>query len=300
MREYAQGAAQSAVNPVADFLAPTVPVATSVGKFKIYTAKNRFALPDTRRAVGGRATEIGWSAADGTYNCAPNALDVPVDVLEEMESEPLESMLREAAVMAAEIGGLAHEKNVIDTAVAGLTPVPTSFGANADPINILDGVILDVIKAAKYGSLMGVRVLFGSGAFKGLKNHPLVRGRFVVGGGAAKSALPLASVNEEEISNLLIGQPKTRTSFMVYDAAKEGVAEDIRFILDNSIIVYACKDAPTRRDPSFMKTFRLMNQWMVPGTYMRDDGRVEVAKFDWSEDVKVTNSAAARLLAVTF
>jgi hypothetical protein len=58
------------------------------------------------------------------------------------------------------------------------------------------------------------------------------------------------------------------------------------------VLVFARKDAPTRRDPSFMKTFRLMNQFMVPGSYMRDDGRVEVAKFDWSEDVKVTNNAA--------
>ncbi len=47
-----------------------------------------------------------------------------------------------------------------------------------------------------------------------------------------------------------------------------------------------------------MKTFRLMNQFMVPGSYMRDDGRVEVAKFDWSEDVKVCNSSAAHRLNI--
>ncbi len=47
-----------------------------------------------------------------------------------------------------------------------------------------------------------------------------------------------------------------------------------------------------------MKTFRLANQWMVPGTYMRDDQRVEVVKFDWSEDVEVTNSSAAARLTV--
>jgi hypothetical protein len=41
-----------------------------------------------------------------------------------------------------------------------------------------------------------------------------------------------------------------------------------------------------------------MNKFMVPGSYMRDDGRVEVAKFDWSEDVKVTNSLACVRLNV--
>jgi hypothetical protein len=38
---------------------------------------------------------------------------------------------------------------------------------------------------------------------------------------------------------------------------------------------------------------------MVPGSYTRDDGRVEVAKFDWSEDVKVTNSAACVRLNIS-
>ena len=64
------------------------------------------------------------------------------------------------------------------------------------------------------------------------------------------------------------------------------------------MLIFARKEAPSRRDPSFMKTFRLMNRFMVPGSYMRDDGRVEVAKFDWSEDVKVTNSAACVRLNV--
>jgi hypothetical protein len=45
LREFAQGAAQSAVQPVADFLAPTVEVPSSIGRYKIYTEKNRFLPP---------------------------------------------------------------------------------------------------------------------------------------------------------------------------------------------------------------------------------------------------------------
>jgi hypothetical protein len=48
-----------------------------------------------------------------------------------------------------------------------------------------------------------------------------------------------------------------------------------------------------------MKTFRLMGNYMVPGSYLRDDGRVEVAKFDWSEAIAITNSTAAQLLTVS-
>ncbi len=85
---------------------------------------------------------------------------------------------------------------------------------------------------------------------------------------------------------------------MIYDSAQEGKAESISFLLDATVLVFARKAAPSRRDPSFMKTFRLMNKFMVPGSYMRDDGRVEVAKFDWSEDVQVTNSTACVRLNV--
>ncbi len=86
---------------------------------------------------------------------------------------------------------------------------------------------------------------------------------------------------------------------MVYDNAPEGKAESISFVLDSTVLVFARKANPTRRDPSFMKTFRLMNKWMVPGSYTREDQRAEVAKFDWSEDVRVTNSGAVIRLNVS-
>ena len=38
---------------------------------------------------------------------------------------------------------------------------------------------------------------------------------------------------------------------------------------------------------------------MVPGVYTSEDGRDEVAKMDWSEDVEVTNSAAGVRLNIS-
>jgi len=292
--EYAQGAAQSAMSKVAEFLAPTVPVGASTGKFKTYTEKNRFHLPDTKRAVGGRAVEVSFDASDTTFNCQPNAIDVPVDIVEQDES--MEPIMMEAADLAAEIGALSHEKTVIDTAVAALTAETPAFGSSADPIKTMDEYILSVLKAARYGSMMGIRVLLGGDLLVNLKNHPAVSKRIVTG----KGANGVASVNEAAISNMLVGQPDVRASFMVYDAAQAGKTDDINFLLGSSMLIFAAKDAPTRRDPSFMKTFRLRNRWMQPGTYMRDDERAEVAKFDWSEDVKVTNSSAAILATPTF
>ena len=299
LREFAQGAAQSAIMPTADFLAPTVEVATSTGRFKVYTEKNRFRIPNTLRGIGGRATELAFEASDATYNCSPHALDYPVDNLEQLEARALEDTLTEAAGAVAEVAALAHEKTVIDAALAAIgAGTGKTWNSSADPVADIDAAILSVIKTAKYGSLMGVGILFGATAWTIFKNQALVRGRFVVGA-VSKGGVGFAVPTEDIARQLFVGGPEVRTSYMVYDSAPEGVAEDIRFILDNVVLVFARKASPTRRDPSFMKTFRLMNQYMVPSSYVRDDGRVEVAKFDWSEDVKVTNSAAAVRLNIS-
>lgn len=300
VKEFAVGAAQQAVAPVAEFIAPTVNVPTPVGRYKVYSSKNRFRIPNTVRPVGGRAVELGWTASDATFNCAFNSIDYPVDIQESMASQDIELALQEASTEAAEVGGLAHEKKVIDSALAAATAVNKTWDSSADPIKDLDQAVYTVMKAAKYGSLMGVRIVFGADAFLGLKNHANVRNKFVIVAGGGKAAVPMSAINQGSIGDLIVGSPETRTSFMVADAAPEGTAENIQFLLSGKILVFACRPNPTRRDPSFMKTFRLANQWMVPGTYLRDDGRVEVAKFDWSEDVNVTNSAAVVVLNPTF
>lgn len=298
LREFAQGAAQSAIMPVADFLAPTVEVPTSVGRYKKYTEKDRFRIPSTLRSIGGRATELRFEVSDETFNCEPHALDYPVDNLEKLESEDLENALREGAVAVAEVAALSHEKSVIDAAMtaagAGTAKV---WGASADPVADVDLAILDVIKAAKYGSLMGVGVLFGASAWCLFKNQDKVRGRFVIGNGGKGGNLAVPT--EDNAGQLFVGAPQVRTSYMVFDNAAPGVAEDVKFLLDSTVLVFARRPNPTRRDPSFMKSFRLMGKYMVPSSYMRDDGRVEVAKFDWSEDVRVTNSAAVKRLNVS-
>jgi len=212
--------------------------------------------------------------------------------------EDLENALREGAVAVAEVAALSHEKSVIDAAMnaagAGTAKV---WGASADPVADVDSAILDVIKAAKYGSLMGVGVLFGASAWCLFKNQDKVRGRFVIGNGGKGGNLAVPT--EDNAGQLFVGTPQVRTSYMVFDNAAPGVAEDVKFLLDTTVLVFARRPNPTRRDPSFMKSFRLMGKYMVPSSYMRDDGRVEVAKFDWSEDVRVTNSAAVKRLNVS-
>jgi len=292
---YAQGAAMRNIQPVASFIAPPVEVATSVGRFKQYTEKSRFRIPETARAVGGNATRLGYTASDATYNCGAHALDFPVDKLEQLEASELENMLMEAADEIAAVAGLAHEKKVVDLALATVGAGTTlSVGSSDDVIDQLDQKILAVIKAAKYGSLMGIGVLMGANFWRQAKNHASVRSRYVSGG---KSQFAVPDLND--FGSLLISKPDVRLSMMVYDDAVEGKAEDIQFVLDTACLIFARMETPNRRDPSFMKTFRLRGQWMVPGAYETEDGRSDVAKMDWSEDVQATNSAAAARLNVS-
>ncbi len=299
IQEYAQGASQRATMPMAGFLAPTVEVATMIGWFSIYDKNTRFRVPNTRRALGGDATQVRSSRDRGTFNCEPHALDYPVDNLERIESEQLGDIFREGADIIAELAALDHEKSVIDAALAALgAGTDQAFGADVDPISVLDDAIMDVVKAAKYGSLMGIGIAMGASAWKGLKNHPKVMARYVVGNrGKGNTTTPTV----EMFGELLLSEPDTRVSLMVYDDAGDAAEdEEVKFVLDDGIIVFARKENPTRFDPSFMKTFRLRGQWMRAGSYMKPDGRGEVAKFDWSSDVKVVNASAGKRINASF
>lgn len=296
VREYAQGAASDALTKlkVANFLAPRVPVASTVGRYKSYTEKNRFRIPSTLRSVGGRATELGFTASDKTYNLEAHALDFPVDVIQEMDEADIVDLLKEGADMTAEVSALAHEKQVIDLALAELgAGEDQTWSASADPVALLNAEILDIIKAAKYGSLMGVRVLFGATAMLYFRDHPKVTAKF-----SSKSGTKPA-LDSRMVSSLLITEPEVETTYSVYDDAAEGLDEDVKFALDANIIIFACKPNPTRRDPSFMKTFARRGQFMVPGSYVREDGRVEVAKFDWQVEPQVTNAPAGKRINVS-
>lgn len=289
LRNFAQGAAQSAIRTVANHIAPPVPVPTMIGRYKIYTAKNQFKVPNTRRGLGGKATRIGFEASDGTYNCEPHAIDFPIDNLEKLEGDQLMSMARYGATLTADVGSLAHEVEVITKALAAAgNGVDHDFDADAvDPVKVLNGYIRDCMLLAKNGC--PIKIVLGVGAWLDIQSNVNVRGRIVAGvpGG-------VVSVSLDTFSKMLLGEPKIELSMMVQDTAAEGVAENLSFLLDQTVLIYASSDNPTTLDPSFMKTFRLDGQWMVPGSYKTEDERGEVMKMDWSEEVAVTNTAAIK------
>lgn len=289
---FAQGAAQSSVKMVAGFLAPTAPVPVATGRYKKYTEKHRYKVPNTRRTLNGRAARIGFDMSDALYNCAPNALDFPVDNLEQLSDPQLMNMARYGATLLADAASLAHEIEVIDLAISTLSggAVNIDFADDTvDPVKELDGIIKGVILAAKNGA--PVKVLLGAGAWLDIKDNAKFVSRIVAGreGGLANPTI-------DDLSALLFGNPLVQMTTVVKDTAAEGAAESMAFVLDKKVIVFASNDTPNTMDPSFMKTFRLDGQWMVPGSYVTEDGRGEVLKMDWSEEIQVTNATAGKLV----
>jgi len=299
LRDYAQGVAAEADLAVANFLAPEVPVPTLTGRYKIYSNTNRFKIPDARRALGGPATTVQFGASDGTYTCQPHALDFPIDKLELLDDDGVINVFKEGANMIADLAALYHENDVITKALAALgagTAFAIVNGASAnDPIALLDAHIQTVIKSARTAGSTGIRILFGAGAWLQMKSATGVRSRFITG----TSGKQFGIVTQENARQLFLGEPEIMVTYAIKDSAKEGLAASIDWLLDNNIIIFASRPTPNRIDPSFMKTFRPMGAWMVPGSYETADGRNQVAKYDWTEEVAVTNVSAAIRLNVT-
>jgi hypothetical protein len=294
---YAQGKAQSATAPVADFLAPSVEVSSHKFRYWEYDAKNRFVVPNTKRTLGGPAAQIRPSGREHTETLEPHALDQPLDDMEIDEAEGMD-LLMEAADELAAIGALSHEKEVIELAQENAEEMGDDYGKwlnpEIDPVAQLNRVILQILKAAPFGSMMEIGILFGPNTLLALFEHPKVRAHF--------AGVQLVAPSEENLRRLLMSPNgagvQIRTSFMVIDTAAAGKAQALDFLFNDQVLVFARMANPTKRDPSFMKTFRRRGKWMVPSTVRLPDDRGELVKFDWYGAPKVTNADAARIINV--
>lgn len=301
VREYATGAAQSATRllPLADFIAPSVPVTTSNFNYPVYSLQNRFRIPDTERAIGGEATQLKTGGVETNGKLKPYALDYPIDEFEESAATDgdIQMLYMDGADITSQVAALAWSKKVIDlTLTAATAGTDLSLAtANIDFIDQINSKIIDVVKASQCGELCPIKVVYGPNAMRRLKKNAIARG-YAVGSGKQSNA---AQIRDEEVLSLLMGNVQSKISWATYDSAAEGATAVPTFMLDNSVLIFTGADTPTRVDPSFMKTFRLRNKWMVPGSYSRDDGRVTVLKFDWYALPVVTNSTCISRLNFT-
>ena len=284
---FAVDASQSAVSQINKFLSPLCEVPDLTFRYKKYDAKNRFRRAESRRDVSGRATRLGFTAQDVSAVLNPHALDFPIPNVAGMSEQTLQYSVQEGISVLADASGLDQEAEVIELALAaaGNGAFYDFTSPNVSPIELLDQAILDMAKASRNGA--PVKVLFGTNAFKKFRNNKNVTSRYVVGSKDGK-----VSPTVGDVGGLLISNPEVQMSFMVIDNAPEGIAADVSFILDDTILVFASRDTPNRMDPSFMKTFVPMGGFFRPGSYLSEDERDQVLKMDWTSLPAVTNSAA--------
>jgi len=296
LQNFATTSSQNAIRKVGNFIAPICEVPDLTFRYKAYTENNRYRVPQTKRAPGARATVLGFGAADVSLTLEPNALDFPIPNADQLSDEGLQYSMMEGQSVLADASALALENEIVTlaqtAAVASPLSMPVDFAdPTVDPVAILDGMILSVMKAAKNGA--PVKVLFGTTKFKQFRDNPNVRGRFIVSnrGGSADS-VGIVSPTLQDVSPLLINNPDVECSMMVIDESNPGEASNIQFLLDTIVIVFASKSSPDRMDPSFMKTFARMGGFFRSGSYTTEDQRDQVLKMDWTTLPTVTNSTA--------
>jgi len=296
LQNFAVTASQNAIRPVGQFIAPICEVPDLTFRYKKYSEQNRYRVPSTKRQPGSRATVLGFSADDVSLTLEPNALDFPIPNAEQLSNEGLQYSIMEAQSVLADASALALENEIVTTAqtaaLASSLSTAADFTDNSvDPIAIIDGLILQVMKAAKNGA--PVKVLFGTTKFKQFRDNQNVRQRFVVSNvQSGKANVGTVSPSINDVGNLLITNPEVEMSQMVIDTSAPGQASNIQFLLDTIVIVFASSSTPNRMDPSFMKTFARMGGFFRAGSYTTEDQRDQVLKMDWTTLPAVTNTAA--------
>jgi hypothetical protein len=308
LRNYAFDRSQGAIRPEQKFLSPLCEVPTLNFRYKQFNAENRFKLANTKRDVGGKATQVGFSATDQSLTLEPNALDFRIPNVEGLSDEDLQFSLMHGTNILADSAGLSLTSETLSLAVAATTGSQFNIGWGVsasgtstydpigDPTNGLDLAIFNVLKAV--AGTCPVKVLFGATAFRKFRSNSFIRSRFIVGSERAKTAagVGLQSPNIGDVGNLLFGNPQCLLATTVYDTAAQGITESLAYAFDDKALVFAASDAPNTFDPSFMKTFATMGGFFKPGAYRSVDERDQFLKMDWTTLPYVTNTLAGQLI----
>lgn len=296
LTNFAVGLAQDMARKLAEFISPTVLVGSSVGQYKEFSDKNAFQVYNTARALGGGATRIHFDAADPSYNCQPQALEITVDDAErdaagDDEENPLR--LDEAKITTLlSSTSLSHESQVL--AVAKTLTAVADVGEWSNPANdpILE-IDAQIEALATDTGLMPNRLAIGLPAWKIIRHHPKVLARMP---GAAVQGTTLA-----QFAGMLLNPGiEIEIGVLSQDRAKFGKAKDAVNLYGAELLLFLASQNPTQYDPSFMKTFTIRRGGVsAVRTYRDESARSDVHAVDWSRDIKKTSAACGRRIVLS-
>jgi len=297
LTNYARGLAQDLRSALADFIAPEVIVPAATGQYKNFDDKNAFQVLDTSRAVGGPARRLEFAASDPTYNCLPQALEIPIDDHERDEAgrgDPLH--LEQAKTQTLVSSAVAsHESKVFDAVAAAIAAVggvgSWSGSSNTnDPVAEIDAQIETL---ATVTGMMPNRLVIGLPAWAVIRHNPQVVARFP---GAAS-----VGVTRAQFASLLLNPDlDIRVGVLSRDTTKWGKTKNAQNIVGSELYLFSGASSPTLYDPSFMKTFRTRRGGVdIVRVYREESSRSDVLAVDWTEDIKVTSSVCAKRITVS-
>lgn len=290
---YARGVQQDRTKSLAEYLAPSVPVASASGKYKSFSDKNAFQLLNTARAVGGPAARLEFEADDPEYSCKPNSLEIGVDDHERDEAGDADTMMEQAKVDTLLSSALTnHENGVmgrINAALSAVGGVGVWSNASNDPVDEIDQQILAITTDI---GMMPNRIVFGLGAWMAFRKHTKVINR--------QPGATLQGLTTGQASALFLNpEIEVRVGVMSKDSAKFGAAKSASQIIGLEVYVFYNSPAPTQFDPSFAKTFRVREGIDRVYRYRDDRHRSDVLCLDWTVDTKIVSTIAARRISIT-
>jgi hypothetical protein len=278
-------------NRLAEFLAPWVVTGVANGQFKRFNDKKAFQIVNTRRAIGAARQEIKFDAGDPFFHCLPHGLQASLDDFE-LEQAGLNAGVA-FPIKQSKVNQLVNtamrsrEYNVIK-AVKDAKAATAGLGHwsddDVDPIAEIDSEIMAIGQDC---GQMPNRLAIGATAWGKLRNHPLVKAR--------KAGVDSAGLTLAEFAAMLYNPSiEIRVGMVPFDSAPEGVAQDNKFIVGDSLWIFIGKDNPDVADASFAKTFSTRGNGVDQVKEFRIDDLVTKVAVDWSEDVQVVGTLCGR------
>lgn len=275
-------------NFVAERIFPIISVKAESDKYRIY--ERNFRLPETRRAIGGRAQESSFEVSSASFVLHHEAQkdyipdekadnyeigDLRVDTVEELTD--LVSRRLELDVLSLFNTSGNWSLNV-SLAAANAWAQNTTV---SNPIPVADTAATTVIRESGKGINY---CLMRRDAFTSAKNHTSVLDR----------VKHTSKEVDKNIIAALFGLPEIMVSDLAYDSSQQGVATSLADFMPNNAFFGFKPPSPGLKRPSagyiFMKSMASVRRW-------RDDERkAEAIEVEKAYDQKIVASLCGYLV----